>query len=73
MTQPHPKFSRTLVLSAWVLVLLIVALIIGGNIWMFAAGQKNETLESWGSTAIGFIFGTLANMVKGFVTEGHEQ
>ena len=60
-------FGKTLILAAWVLMLVIIVLIMGANVYLMVTGQQNATLENWGSTALGFLFGSFITMVRDFL------
>lgn len=63
------NFSKILILSAWILMLILAIAIIGGNVWAMLHGIQNETLTNWGSIVMGFIFGSFVSVVKDFIAK----
>jgi uncharacterized membrane protein len=61
------RFQRALILSAWVLMLVIAVGILAANVYVIANGIENDTLLAWGSSVIGFLFGSLITMVRDFM------
>jgi hypothetical protein len=60
--------AKTVVLSGWALTLLVCVMLIGAAAWCLASGRPiDDALKQWAGTALGFLFGTGAAMVKDFI------
>jgi hypothetical protein len=71
-TPVNNKFNRTLVLSGWVLLLVLVVGLTGASIWLHAAGIPSAFIDDMAKSALIFMFGTFPMMVRSFMTGGEQ-
>jgi hypothetical protein len=58
---------KTLILSAWILMLLLSLMIVAASIYAIFNGIESTMLEMMASAVMGFYFGTFATMVSNYL------
>lgn len=63
--------TRLMILTGWLLLLIICLCIIFSNLYMILVMgvAPGETLANWGSTVLGFLFGSFVTMVREFTLD----
>jgi phosphoglycerol transferase MdoB-like AlkP superfamily enzyme len=64
---------KTLSLSGWILLLLLVVGLVGAAVYLHAIGQPSEVVDRWAENALVFMFGAFPAMVGEFYRPGGQQ
>lgn len=60
--------TRGIIVTGWLMLMMMCIVILGANVYMWVTMQTPpEALINWGSSVIGFLFGTFITLLKEFM------
>jgi len=64
--------SRGIIITGWFLLILICVIIVTSTLYLMVSGNSvPETLLTWTSTVLGFLFGTFISLIKEFMNSSN--